>query len=468
VRVDVDHDGAGVAWLDAGLPQPTFIIRRRTNGHAHLIWELRRWVRVGTRAERFLRRVRAAFTEACEGDPSYSGRFQHNPLAAWAWDVRVSPSEPYSLGELSTHIDLFSAAARASGAKIDPDNEALGRNCSVFEHVRTAAYRLVPRFRREADYDAFEAAVRDRVEGQNDAFPTPLPSRDVRSLTKSIARWTWSVYGRGAKAAEASRTAAELSRAEYEARATERAQQIRDLRAAGLGATEIARRLGCSVRLVHLRLATTAQSAPLSELAPGAPAPDPRAEQSPRPERRQIPVVPFPWSLASAQLNPDASGLKPAENPADTDRTPSRRARDGCPEAIRRYVYGLFGPVATAAPAASNAGVRGWPSDKQAQATAASHAEVRGPALAVAPAASPPSHPDVRGSTSSVRPRFRPASHAEVRGASFTVAPDRRPSHGEVRGSSDDPREPARRSSPAEVRGSEQRREAACDGGPDP
>jgi len=468
VRVDVDHDGAAVAWLDAGLPQPTFIIRRRSNGHAHLVWELRGWVRVGPRAERYLRRVRAAFTHAREGHPSSSGRFQHNPLAAWAWDVRVGRAEPYSLGELATHIDLFSSAARAAGAKIDPDNEALGRNCSVFEHVRTAAYRLVPRFRREDDYEAFEREVRARVEDQNSTFPTPLPSRDVRSLTKSIARWTWAVYGRGTTAKQAHRAAAELSRAEYEAHAAQRAQQIRELRDAGLGATEIARRLGCSVRLVHLRLAATVQSAPLSELAPGARASHLIEEPALRTQSPLRLVPPHESRVLAGQRNRWASGRDPTATPTEASLGSSNRPDNGCPEAIRRYVYGLFRRLPEPALAATNVGVRGRLTGEQAQAEGASHAEVRGPRFAVAPAASPWNHRGVRGSTIVAEPPFRAASHAEVRGASFTVAPDRRPSHAEVRGSSMDPGGPGPRSSPADVRGTGRRPEPCSVSGPDP
>lgn len=440
VRVDVDLDHAGVAWLDAELPPPTFIIRRRSNGHAHLVWELRRWVRTGTRAERYLQRIRAAYTEACGGDRSYPGRFQHNPLASWAWDVRVGRAEPYTLGELAVAVDLFTTSYAAPSAKVNPDNEVLGRNCSIFENVRVAVYRTVHLYRERNDYPAFEQDVRERVQRENEDFPIPLPSRDVRSLTRSIAEWTWGYYGKGREAAQQRRAAGELRRAEYEARAALRAQRIHELRAEGLGATEIAKRVGCSVRLVHLRLAQTAQSAPLSELALGAAA----AGSSPQPESRLPVVLPFripghpvvPVQLAEAGLENKAPYSVPGCS-AELNRS-SRRNRhqspSGCPQGIRERIYALLTRTAVLGDGVHDAELRDRSGPRTSLLRSGSHGEVRGRAFTVAPESERASHAEVRGAPLTVAPGKPGPSHPEVRGAALTVAPAARSSNGEVRG----------------------------------
>jgi hypothetical protein len=40
VSLDVDREGAGAAWIDADLPEPSFIVINRDNGHAHLTYRL--------------------------------------------------------------------------------------------------------------------------------------------------------------------------------------------------------------------------------------------------------------------------------------------------------------------------------------------------------------------------------------------------------------------------------------------
>jgi hypothetical protein len=289
LRVDVDRADAATAWLDADLPPPTFIIVRPSNGHAHLVWELTYWVKRHTHAERYFQRIRAAITRAVDGDPNYPGTFQHNPLHPM-WNVAIGRARPYDLAELAQHVDLYTTISPIRVVDDDPAS----RNCTVFHRVRRIAYRTVATYRAAGDLAGFEAHIQAAVAARNADFPDPLPSRDVRSLAKSIANWTWARYARSRAAIVAAEEEARRSRAEYEAAALDRATQIRQLRADGLGVNEIARRLQCSRRLVFLRLKQAVQSPGLSELAPPVAQP---ADEAP-------PVATFPALLADRDLDP--------------------------------------------------------------------------------------------------------------------------------------------------------------------
>ena len=150
---------------------------------------------------------------------------------------------------------LWSATSWSrSAARMDPENAALGRNCSHFERVRLAAYALVDRYRNVRDEAGFAQRVRELVDTANAGEPEPLGDRECAGIARSISRWTWNVYRRGAAAAQAHQTQAELTRAEYlRAQAIAR-REARRLHADGLSPTVIAKRLERSRSWVYLAL----------------------------------------------------------------------------------------------------------------------------------------------------------------------------------------------------------------------
>jgi len=299
IRHDVDRDDAIAhigALIEGGeLPAPTYLVENPRNGHAHVVWELGRWVRTDSgRATRFFERVRAVLGEILGADRAYAGKFQHNPLhpdfQTWG-DWRTC-----ELGELAAALGarLWSPTVSMWGsrsrAEIDPTTAALGRNCSHFEHVRIAAYALVAGYRRVQDEAGFARRVRELVDVANAGETVPLGDRECAGIARSIAGWTWNVYGRGAVAAEAHHTQAEQTREEYlRAQALAR-REARKLREAGLGATAIAKQLNRSRSWVYVALGEavaedipTVQSPPLSGVAHGPAVPVPAT--SPKPSR---------------------------------------------------------------------------------------------------------------------------------------------------------------------------------------
>ena len=49
---DLDFDGAGFVWYEEDLPAPTFIVINKTNGHAHLTYELEIPIHLGGNASK--------------------------------------------------------------------------------------------------------------------------------------------------------------------------------------------------------------------------------------------------------------------------------------------------------------------------------------------------------------------------------------------------------------------------------
>jgi hypothetical protein len=280
LRFDVDGADASTRWLDAGLPPPNLIVRRRSTGHAHLIYLLGVWVRTdgqrGWREIRFASVVDRGMTAALGADIAYSARFQHNPLDDEAWDVREVRAEPYSLAELAQHVDLETPARSA------PTSSGLGRNVAVFDRLRRWAYRAIAEYakRRRDEWDhavackAREIAIDVRAEYGEIVGGHSYRDSEVRATSRSVAKWTWQRYVADVppalfearaiveaekariRAERARRTRGETPRALYLATASKRRSGATQMRESGIPVRTIAAKLGVSVREIYRLLST--------------------------------------------------------------------------------------------------------------------------------------------------------------------------------------------------------------------
>ena len=90
----------------------------------------------------------------------------------------------YDLGELAEHVDIIKAkhAVQSSG---------VGRNFTLFDQVRAWAYRWVLEFQsKNVSSCDWRNAVLSQAEQLN-TFDPPLPHSEVRSIGRSVAKWTW-------------------------------------------------------------------------------------------------------------------------------------------------------------------------------------------------------------------------------------------------------------------------------------
>lgn len=275
LKFDVDGPDAATRWLDAGLPEPNFIVTNPKNGHAHIVYLLAAWVQIdpAKKATQWLAAIERAYTAALQSDARYVGAFVHNPLSP-EWNVKVARDEPFTLAELATHVDMHVSRRVYNAA-----DSGVGRNVEVFDRTRLWAYGVAARGIASSFTD-WSREVADRAAQYNsfDGHPMgSLPLSEIRSIAKSVATWVWEHYAQREPDAEAvarrqeyerqrqgrreaARHRSTMSRGQYVARASERRSWAARWRAEGVPVREIADRLSCSVREAYRLLSALTES----------------------------------------------------------------------------------------------------------------------------------------------------------------------------------------------------------------
>lgn len=193
---DIDRPGGGLAWEDENLPPPSWTTVNKTNGHAHLVYGLRAPVlTVSMEARqaplRYLNAVESAFRAKLRGDDGYSGLITKNPSHP-LWHTLRGPELAYELGDLAEWVDLDRFKAK-QGVKVA--EVGLGRNVTVFDFVRTWAYKKVREYKgQQGGFVHWQKAVYDRCMARNADFGQPLDSRETYHIARSVAKWTWSRF----------------------------------------------------------------------------------------------------------------------------------------------------------------------------------------------------------------------------------------------------------------------------------
>jgi hypothetical protein len=93
--------------------------------------------------------------------------------------------------ELAEYVDLKAASERL---RTTPKKylSGVGRNCSLFDSLRGWAYRWVDDYK-TLGRDSWMKRVEQQAEKLN-TFVHPLPFGEVRSISKSVGKWTWQRY----------------------------------------------------------------------------------------------------------------------------------------------------------------------------------------------------------------------------------------------------------------------------------
>jgi hypothetical protein len=195
---DCDYEGAAIAWEDANLPPPAWISVNRENGHAHHVWGLSAPVLVeGLHAReapmRYLAAIESMMREKLRADPGFSGLVTKNP-AHPHWRLLIGPPQARGGYELRYLAEWLPGVERHIPRRGRPEEIGLGRNCALFDHLRTWAYRHVRPYRAAGGLDAWNAwlaACVHRALERNGEFPVPLDARECWWIARSVARWTW-------------------------------------------------------------------------------------------------------------------------------------------------------------------------------------------------------------------------------------------------------------------------------------
>lgn len=198
---DIDRETAAFDWYDRGAPAPSLTVQNPENGHAHLLYALETPVRTAPDGRpgplRYAAAIDYALSEVLDADAGYSGLITKNPHHKH-WQVRSWEPRPYTLPLLHGLLDVKPwAQRRREQAEREAAGEVrgLGRNCTLFEDLRLWAYRAI----RQGwpSYERWLLACQDRAFGYNSQFTAPLGINEVRTIAKSVAKWTYKHFDQG-------------------------------------------------------------------------------------------------------------------------------------------------------------------------------------------------------------------------------------------------------------------------------
>jgi len=199
---DVDRESASEAW-DGVAAEPNFTVINPANGHAHLIYGLDVPICTSDAGRlkplRYAAAIEGAYTHRLRADNGYTGLICKNPLHC-DWKLLRGPEWAYGLSDLAAWVPNISRWKNPSRV-IDT---ALGRNCQMFDALRSWAYRHINRTA-WVSRDAWHRAVEIEAVELNSQFPVPLPWPEVKATAKSVAKWVWEVL-RGSQAEYVART----------------------------------------------------------------------------------------------------------------------------------------------------------------------------------------------------------------------------------------------------------------------
>jgi len=184
IVTDIDRPGAALAGDIIGV-QPSITVINPVNSHAHLMFKLNTPVSFTEssreKPKNYYNAVARTLNNRLGGDAFYCGLVTKNPCHPhWLVDYC---NASYTLEELSEYCGTLDDSIQSS---IDISFKE-GRNCELFDQVRNWAYRHIK------DYSSFiqwHSAILSRCENENQ-FNPPLPCSEIRSVAKSISKWTW-------------------------------------------------------------------------------------------------------------------------------------------------------------------------------------------------------------------------------------------------------------------------------------
>ena len=183
---DLDYEYSALAWSELNLPTPAWVSKNPKNGHCHIAYALSAGVCTSSMARltplKYLAAIQSAYTQKLKADRSYARLLTKNPLHD-AWQTTWWSGEKYTLDYLADFVDLTGHPLKGK------ECHGLGRNCELFENVAHWAYREVRKYWSPNYEDQWIEAVLMHTEALNTHFIEPLPYSEVKSISKSIAKF---------------------------------------------------------------------------------------------------------------------------------------------------------------------------------------------------------------------------------------------------------------------------------------
>ena len=204
ITFDIDYPGGAYAYDDYNLPSFTLAVINPINAHCHAIYEIPPFfpAHATDKAKKLLKKVVISYRELLCADKAIVNQKQlcKNPLHKY-WNL-IANNRVRSLSELIESVPAdFLNYEKASHKKTYEKGQKTweqtlvpySRNCSLFENGRYFAYSIVSDCVDE--YDLFHK-VESHIRVCNESeipkhFPIPVVRSEVKSISKSITKWTW-------------------------------------------------------------------------------------------------------------------------------------------------------------------------------------------------------------------------------------------------------------------------------------
>ncbi|MFK3908708.1 replication initiation protein [Pseudomonas monteilii] len=190
IILDLDSDTSALDWADKGLPPPHLIVRNLDNGRAHMTYILKDSVKNdvhGLRKPiRYCTDVEHGLAVRVGADMNYNGLLTKNPFNSSAFKVFSFEDQAYDLGYLNEFVDKdLVREQREAKRKINvEDGFAFGRNCTLFNNLRTWAYNNW-----QHHYSIELKSAIYKQADQFNRFECPLGSREVETIANSVYRF---------------------------------------------------------------------------------------------------------------------------------------------------------------------------------------------------------------------------------------------------------------------------------------
>lgn len=245
--VITDRDAAGADWQAdlSGLPEPSYVALNPHTTAGHIVYALKDPVCLTDAGRRrpvnLLARIEHGMNAVLGGDASYGGRITKNPLNAE--HITLWGEALYGLHDLAKALDEIKALPSTGNPRKTVTTSAIGRNVSLFDITRKWSYRAIAGYW-TASMEEWERAVFTHAHEVNETIIAndftcgPLAYPEVRSVARSIARWTrrnfspeafneiQAARGRKQSKEDRARAASNLARTLNEQRRTKRANEF--------------------------------------------------------------------------------------------------------------------------------------------------------------------------------------------------------------------------------------------------
>ncbi|WP_312284033.1 replication initiation protein, partial [Candidatus Igneacidithiobacillus taiwanensis] len=201
IVLDVDHricdpETFAYCWetQDPEGPTPNAIAINPKNGHGHLFYFLEAGVtrtQAGREAPlRYLAAIERALCAKMDADHLYVGLVSKN-LIHPHWLTHIFHDRRWTLGELAEYLDLDAANARRYVPNTPEEAYQEGRNVFLFHTARKWAYSAIRDYWAPNGLPRWQDAILGHLRAINGQFHAPLHEPELRTIAKSIAKWTW-------------------------------------------------------------------------------------------------------------------------------------------------------------------------------------------------------------------------------------------------------------------------------------